>query len=164
MIATFSMSAIAGTVVLHWLSGRIFPSAGAILRFSIIFIVAFPIVVWISSLVFDARMSRVAAAAWYFFACELYVFCFTLSLGSVSVKLLYILRAGPRSRRDLEEAYSPAGMVDIRLHRLVAAGFMMPGEEIKVTKKGAMIARVALVLRNLLHSTQKNSFRQTLPS
>ena len=79
----------------------------------------------------------------YAFLCELYIFCFTLVISSVSVTMLIMLRRGPITTSALTSTYDPRGMVRLRLERLIKQGF--------ITRKGDRVALTAAGLR--LHRT-----------
>ena len=70
-------------------------------------------------------------------ASELYIFCFTLIISSVSAIWLRRLHRGSIETAALAEAYSPAWMVEVRLDRLVENGFLArDGEAYHMTEKG----------------------------
>ena len=70
-------------------------------------------------------------------ASELYIFCFTLIISSVSAIWLRRLHRGSIETAALAEAYSPAWMVEVRLDRLVANGFLArDGDGYRLTEKG----------------------------
>ena len=70
-------------------------------------------------------------------ASELYVFCFTLIISSVSAIWLRRLYRGSIEEAALAEAYSPTWMVEMRLNRLVDNGFLMRvGDQYRLTDKG----------------------------
>lgn len=61
----------------------------------------------------------------YALASELYIFLFTLVSSSVSAALLRTLLSGPLSDDAIEDCYSPDGMVDSRIVKLLANGFLV---------------------------------------
>jgi hypothetical protein len=82
--------------------------------------------------------ASIAALAAYAFACEFYVFLFTLVVSSVSVRILFLLQSG--ARRADEDG---AAMVRRRLRRMVAVGLIAPaGNGFEVTAKGRSLLRV----------------------
>jgi hypothetical protein len=60
----------------------------------------------------------------YAFACELYVFLFTLVASSVSASLLMALAAGALTPQEIGALCDEAGMVQMRLERLVDGGLL----------------------------------------
>jgi hypothetical protein len=70
-------------------------------------------------------------------ASELYIFCFTLIISSVSAIWLRRLYRGSIESEELAEAYSPTWMVELRLDRLVENGFLArDGDGYRLTEKG----------------------------
>jgi hypothetical protein len=70
-------------------------------------------------------------------ASELYIFCFTLIISSVSAIWLRRLYRGGIETAALAEAYSPSWMVEVRLSRLVENGFLTrAGDGYRLTEKG----------------------------
>lgn len=65
-----------------------------------------------------------AALLLYGFACELYIFLFTLVSNSVSTSILIALRAGHLTRAEVDRRYSVAYMVNMRMEMLLADGFL----------------------------------------
>src|SRR5215208_5484357 len=85
-------------------------------------------------------------------ACELYVFCFTLILSSVSAIWLRRLYRGSIETEALAEAYSPAWMVDTRLERLADNGFVVrEAGGYRLTDKGRGLMRTFGRLRALFN-------------
>lgn len=75
-------------------------------------------------------------------ASELYIFCFTLIISSVSAIWLRRLYRGSVETAALAEAYSPTWMVELRLARLVENGFLIRAVEgYQVTEKGRNLIR-----------------------
>lgn len=68
--------------------------------------------------------TTVAALVVYAFACELYVFLFTLVASSVSASLLMALASGGLTRREISALCDEEGMVRMRLERLVRGGLL----------------------------------------
>jgi hypothetical protein len=84
----------------------------------------------------------------YAFFCELYIFCFTLALSSVSAKLLILLRGGPINASTLDAASDPREMVNLRLERLTKNGFIVQRpKHLILTDKGQKVLRAFRSLR-----------------
>lgn len=60
-----------------------------------------------------------AALLLYAALCELYVFLFTLVLGSVSANIVLRLSRGPLDDRRMNEIYSSVAMIELRIDRLL---------------------------------------------
>ena len=89
----------------------------------------------------------------YALASELYIFLFTLASSSVSAALLLTLLRGPLSDGSIEDRYSPDLMVDARIAKLVANGFMVEragGYELTDKRRRivATFARLQLTFRH----------------
>src|SRR5206468_734152 len=69
-------------------------------------------------------LPTLASIAFYAFACELYIFLFTMVMSSVSAKLLMTLRDTVVSDIHIGEMYSADGMVERRLERLLGIGLL----------------------------------------
>jgi hypothetical protein len=85
-------------------------------------------------------------------ACELYIFCFTLIITSVSAIWLRRLHRGGIDTAMLAEAYSPAWMVDSRLERLADNDFVVrTAAGYRLTEKGRGLMRTFGRLRRLFN-------------
>jgi hypothetical protein len=73
---------------------------------------------------FGFTLHGFAAILLYALLCELYMFCFTLVLSSVSATMLIMLRTGPVATLVLASVYDPGEMVQLRLNRLLNNGFI----------------------------------------
>jgi hypothetical protein len=77
----------------------------------------------------------------YAFACELYLFLFTLVASSVSARLLLLLRERELGVPEIQALYQPTGMVARRINRLIAAGLLVrAGDGYRVTARGRRVA------------------------
>ena len=93
----------------------------------------------------------------YMMLCELYVFCFTMVLGSVSANLLLRLRRRDLPLSNLHAEYSGAGMTALRVQRLVDAQLLASsdGHGWALTARGTRLARALSCLRHYFrHGTQ----------
>ena len=88
-----------------------------------------------------------AAILLYALLCELYLFCFTLVLSSVSATMLIMLRQKSIEAGVLASVYDPKEMVQIRLNRLLNNGFLDKAKgRLTVTAKGMKYHRIFTVL------------------
>ncbi len=91
-------------------------------------------------------------------ASELYVFCFTLILSSVSAIWLRRLYRGSIDTATLAEAYSPTWMVDVRIERLAENGFLeRTADGYRLTEKGRNLMRTFERLRRLFNHAPRES-------
>jgi hypothetical protein len=111
-----------------------------------------------SALTFGCSIQALAQVALYAFLCELYIFCFTLVLSSVSVTMLILLRGGPVSVSALTTKYDPQGMVDLRLERLVQQGLIVErGGHFAVTPVGMRLHRAFAALQRFFRHDARYS-------
>ena len=96
-----------------------------------------------------------AALLLYAFACELYIFLFTLVSSSVSTSLLFLLRAGSFTQMEIDEHYSSTHMVDRRLESLLATGLLLASSSGYVlTDKGRALLAVFKALKRFFRHTR----------
>jgi hypothetical protein len=92
-------------------------------------------------------LAGLAALVAYAFACELYVFLFTLVGFSVSARILLTLRDGPRTAREIDAVYETASMVAGRIERLQRVGLIDPATG-TVSARGRLLVRLFRALRH----------------
>ena len=91
-----------------------------------------------------------AGLIWYALVCELYIFLFTLTMSSISVGLLFRLRAGSISEQEIDRIYDPAAMVRLRTGRLLANGLLREEAGGYVpTPRAKRLVRLFTLLRSL---------------
>ena len=91
-------------------------------------------------------------------ASELYIFCFTLILSSVSAIWLRRLYRGSIDTATLAEAYSPTWMVDVRIERLVDNGFLeRTADGYRLTEKGRNLMQTFGTLRRLFNHAPREA-------
>ena len=78
---------------------------------------------------YGVAVETLSALLVYALASELYIFLFTLVSSSVSAALLRTLLRGPLSDGSIEDRYSPDQMVDVRIVKLLANGYLAEGPE-----------------------------------
>ena len=78
-----------------------------------------------------------AGISLYAFLCELYLFFSTLVISSVSVAMLLLLYKSPVPESELIRVHEPREMVQLRVDRLLANGFLTrSGDQLLLTEKG----------------------------
>jgi hypothetical protein len=98
-----------------------------------------------------------AGALTFAFACEFYLFLFTLAITSVSANLLAHLSRRAMTNLDIEQLYDSRQMVAARLDRLIAGGLLAEGPTgLRLTAEGARTVRTFRRLRDF--------FRHPLPT
>jgi hypothetical protein len=91
----------------------------------------------------------------YAFACELYLFLFTMVGSSVCARLLLLLRERDRSTAEIKELYEPRGMVERRMDRLVTAGLLRrEGSRCRVTSRGQRLAGLFMAVKQFFRHPQ----------
>lgn len=138
-------------IATHHLLGRALPNWGALLRL----IVALPpsvALLWWATRSLGYSILAYGALFWLLFFSALYVFAFTLSQSSISVKLIGMLRDGALDRSEIERSYSPGYMVERRIERLFASGLATRGPDgLKLTPRGRLLVKSYRLARRLLH-------------
>jgi hypothetical protein len=79
----------------------------------------------------------------YSFVCELYIFIFTMTIGSISVNLLFSLLKNNLNIQQINELYNSQKMVHNRIDRLMAIALIEESSAgIKLTAKGLKLANM----------------------
>ena len=123
-------------IVLHGIAMRLPLRVDSVRRFLLVGMpLGIAIVVWAVMRGPDAP--GVAAVAFYAVLCEIYMFCFTLVIGSVSVATLMALCDGAVDEAELMRRSDGAAMVQVRLGRLRDVGLIAQNDGVYVlTPKG----------------------------
>jgi hypothetical protein len=86
----------------------------------------------------------------YAFACELYIFLFTMTVSSISSNVLVQLACNSATVDDVMLRYDSEHMVRMRLQRMQASGFLfVRNGQIALTKRGARLNKAFEILRRL---------------
>ena len=137
MAILFALAAFILAVMLHGLAMRLPMRLDSVRRF---LLVGAPLGLALAVLAmtwFGFTLEAVAAILLYALLCELYMFCFTLVISSVSVTMMIMLRQGPVASAELVSTYDPHEMVQLRVDRLLKTGFVeRDHSRLKVTPKG----------------------------
>jgi hypothetical protein len=142
-LATFVLA-----VLLHGLAMRAPMRLDSVRRFLLVGAPLGMALVVFSLAHFGSTAPGLAAILLYALLCELYVFSFTLVLSSVSATMLIILRGGPVQASALASVYDPREMVNLRLERLLTAGFIERASgRFLLTEKAKRLHRVFTALR-----------------
>jgi hypothetical protein len=148
---TASIAAFALLVSLQFLLS--FALAAAVRRFVLAFLAAGGALIIVLGVSGATITEAWAALAWFAFCAGLYVFGFTLSQSSISVKILQLLRAGPLARSELAAIYSPGHMVEKRFDRLLAARLIMrDGDGLRLSGRGRILLGVFGIIRQCCHA------------
>jgi hypothetical protein len=99
--------------------------------------------------VYGSGVETVASLLVYAFACEFYIFLFSMVSSSISVSLLLTLRPGRVTDDQLPVLYSSSGMISRRLEKLVAAGLLSQNDgKHLITDKGQRLIGTFYRLRS----------------
>jgi|SRR3990172_3332658 len=107
--------------------------------------------------VYGLALTTWAGLFLYMFLCELYIFSFTLVHSSVSASLLIALRAGALTDQEIHMRYSDERMVDLRIGKLLANGFLREGDSgYTLTDRGRLLLAIFRRLRGFFrHSARE---------
>lgn len=135
-------------VLLHGLVMRVSMRMDSVRRFLMIGVPLGLVLTIFALSKFGFTLPGFAAILLYALLCELYIFCFTLVISSVSVTMLILLRQGPIENAKLALTYDPHEMVQLRVDRLLNAGFIeRRDDKLSVTAKGLKLHRMFAKLR-----------------
>jgi hypothetical protein len=113
------------TVAAHAAVCRVRGELGTLARFIIVASAGMLLLIALATSLRATVEETLGALLIYAFACELYVFLFTLTLGSVSAQLLVLLAQSPRSPGALDAAYSGRDMTQLRIERMACNGLIV---------------------------------------
>ena len=138
---------LALAVLLHGIAMRLPLRGDTVLRFLMVGApIGAALVLW--ALHSGLTSASVAAVMLYAFLCELYIFFFTLVIGSVSVATLAALREREVTEDEFLHRTDTTAMVQVRLARLVKNGFIVRNDDrYALTQKGARVHRAFTRLR-----------------
>lgn len=127
------------SVGFHAVAGRLGFIANSVLRFLAAgTVMGLLLLVWLVGRYGLWSAELVTGALSYAFLCNLYIFLFTATLSSVSTNLLFRLSREALSPDDVERLYSGRAMAEVRIKRLVDAGFLAAETTgLKLTGAGA---------------------------
>ncbi len=148
MMILSALAAFVLAVVLHGLVMRAPMRMDSVRRFLLVGVPLGLVLVAYVLVCFGTGLHGFAVILLYALLCELYLFCFTLVLSSVSATMLIMLRNGPVATRALIAVYDPDKMVQLRLDRLLQNGFLEREKgRLTVTVQGMKYHRAFKVLR-----------------
>ncbi len=150
MAIALALGAFALAVLLHGLAMRAPLQLDSVRRFLLIGVPLGVALAAVSLAHFGPTVPGIAAILLYALLCELYIFCFTLVLSSVSATMLIMLREGPVDATRISSACDPREMVNLRLERMIKVGFIERGAagRFSVSEKGMQLHRAFAVLRH----------------
>ncbi len=147
--------AFAVALMLHSITCRLALGIDRVMRFLFVGGAAGVLLVLISSKLYGFwTLETLGAALTYAFLCELYLFLFTMTIGSISSNVLIRLASQEMSRQEIDRRYDSVAMVQQRFERLICTGFLSRcGDEFALTQKGAtLVASLDRLRRFFGHS------------
>ena len=100
----------------------------------------------------------IAALLVYALSCELYLFLFTMTIGSISTNLLITLSRHDRTLAEIEQLYNSRSMVEKRITRLISAGLLVPeGTHLAVTARGERLTAFLTASRSFFRHPPQGS-------
>lgn len=155
MAIVLALAAFVLAVLLHGLAMRMPLRLDSVRRFMLVGVPLGVVLVAVSLERYGPTIPGIAAILLYALLCELYIFCFTLALSSVSATMLIMLRRGPVPSSALASAYEPREMVNLRLDRLISNGFAeRRAGRLAVTAKGMRLHNAFAALRRFFGHDQ----------
>jgi len=132
----------------HAVLCRLVPRVGALGNFLLVGTLAGAALTVRAHAEYGRGVEALASILIYAFACEFYIFLFSMVSSSISVSLLLTFRPGNIVGDQLPLLYSSSGMISRRLEKLVAAGLLSQNGGIYVTTdKGRRLIRTFYRLR-----------------
>jgi hypothetical protein len=152
MAVLVAVLAFVVAVALHAVACRLPLRLSVVLKYVLVGgLVGLGLTIWLV-MTYGLTAPTLAGLVTFGLASELYVFCFTLILSSVSAIWLRRLYRGSIDTATLAEAYSPAWMVDVRIERLAENGFLeRTADGYRLTEKGRNLMRTFERLRRLFN-------------
>jgi hypothetical protein len=148
VILLFPSAAILIAILLHAVACRLPLPFGSVVRFVMIGSVCGLVAVILMVTEYGLTADVAGATLAFGFAAELYLFLFTMTLGSVSANMLAVLSRAPASPADIDNLYDDGLMAALRIERLLATGLAQEhGGVISLTPKGELVARLFAALR-----------------
>jgi hypothetical protein len=148
VILLFPSAAILIAILLHVVACRLPLRFGSVLRFVMIGSICGLVAVIVMVAEYGLTADVAGATLVFAFAAELYLFLFTMTLGSVSANILALLSRTPASPVEIDNLYDDRLMAALRVERLLATGLAQEHDGIiSLTPKGELISRLFAVLR-----------------
>jgi len=149
-----SLASLAAAIALHAGMGRAALIANSVVRFLAAgAALGLALTTWLMVRHGPLSVELWSGTAVYALSCQLYIFLFTLPLGSISANLLLRLSQRPLPLSEVMQLYTGRRMVELRIGRLVGSGFLTREPDgLKLTTVGlttaVMYERVRLFFRH----------------
>ena len=117
-------------------------------KFLLVGLVSGFLLAWHMLTLYGTALPTFSSIAFYVFACELYIFLFTMVMSSVSAKLLMTLRHTPVSDAKIAGMNGADGMVERRLERLLGAHLLIRDDgRWRLSEKGFRLTKAFIGLK-----------------
>ncbi len=142
-----SVAAFVTSILVHAAAVRLVPRAGAVPAFVAVGGAIGIALIGYCALSYGFAPPTLAASLAYAFACELYIFLFTLVGNSVSFGLLTKLASHPLRPDEIAAFYRAEAMITRRFEQLAANDFITTGADgVKLTARGKRVVRIFSLL------------------
>ena len=142
-----SVAAFVTSILVHAAAVRLVPRAGAVPAFVAVGGAIGVALIGYCALSYGSAPPTLAATLVYAFACELYIFLFTLVGNSVSFGLLTKLASHPLRPDEIAAFYRAEAMITRRFEQLAANDFITTGADgVKLTARGKRVVRIFSLL------------------
>jgi hypothetical protein len=142
-----SVAAFVTSILVHAVAVRLVPRAGAVPAFVAVGGAIGVALIGYCALSYGSAPPTLAATLVYAFACELYIFLFTLVGNSVSFGLLTKLASHPLRPDEIAAFYRAEAMITRRFEQLAANDFITTvADGVKLTARGKRVVRIFSLL------------------
>lgn len=142
-----SVAAFVTSILVHAAAVRLLPRAGAVPAFVAVGGVIGVALISYCALSYGLAPPTLAATLVYAFACELYIFLFTLVGNSVSFGLLTKLASHPLRPDQIAAFYRAEAMITRRFEQLEGSDFITTrANGVKLTARGKRVVRIFSLL------------------
>jgi hypothetical protein len=142
-----SVAAFVTSILVHAAAVRLLPRAGAVPAFVAVGGVIGVALISYCALSYGLAPPTLAATLAYAFACELYIFLFTLVGNSVSFGLLTKLASHPLRPDQIAAFYRAEAMITRRFEQLESSDFITTrANGVKLTARGKRVVRIFSLL------------------
>lgn len=142
-----SVAAFVTSILVHAAAVRLVPRAGAVPAFVAVGGAIGVALIGYCALSYGSAPPTLAATLVYAFACELYIFLFTLVGNSVSFGLLTKLASHPLRPDEIAAFYRAEAMITRRFEQLEGSDFITTrANGVKLTARGKRVVRIFSLL------------------
>jgi hypothetical protein len=157
-----SAAAFVTSVLVHAMTVRLVRRAQPVSAFAIIGGAIGAVLIGLCALSYGLTPPTLAATLTYAFACELYIFLFTLVGNSVSFGLLTKLASHPLKPDEIAGFYRAEAMIARRFEQLESSDLITTGPAgFELTTRGKRVVRISSLLQTVLGRSNRWVARMT---